>query len=57
MFANAKAWSASYGVNLAETSWHDLGIHPHKSKREAAGEGDVTREPRKSQPTKSTLEQ
>jgi hypothetical protein len=57
MFANAKAWSASYGVNLAETSWHDLGIHPHKGKREAAGEGDVTREPRKSQPTKSTLEQ
>jgi hypothetical protein len=35
-----------YDVNLAETSWHDLGIHPHKNKRKAAAKGAASRESR-----------
>jgi hypothetical protein len=27
-FANIEKAANYYGVNLAETSWHDLGIHP-----------------------------
>ena len=29
-FANIEKAAAHYGVNLAETSWHDLGVHPQK---------------------------
>ena len=29
-FANIENAASYYGVNLAETSWHDLGIHPQK---------------------------
>ena len=43
-FANIEKAANYYGVNLAETSWHDLGVHPQKSRREAATKGAVTRE-------------
>ncbi len=39
-FANIEQAANYYGVNLAETSWHDLGIHPQESKRKAATEGE-----------------
>ncbi|MGC2298743.1 MAG: DUF6582 domain-containing protein [Acidobacteriaceae bacterium] len=29
-FANIEKAASYYGVNLAETSWHDLGVHPQK---------------------------
>lgn len=29
-FANIEKAAHHYGVNLAETSWHDLGVHPQK---------------------------
>jgi len=29
-FANIEKAANCYGVNLAETSWHDLGVHPQK---------------------------
>jgi hypothetical protein len=32
-FANIEKAANYYHVNLAETSWHDLGIHPQKKKR------------------------
>ena len=35
-----------YDVNLAETSWHGLGVRPQKSRRAAAAKGAVTRERR-----------
>jgi hypothetical protein len=38
-FANIEKAANYYDVNLAETSWHDLGIHPQKNKREAAAKG------------------
>ena len=34
-FANIEKAAAQYGVNLAETSWHDLSVHPQKKRREA----------------------
>ena len=45
-FANIEKAARYYDVNLAETSWHDLGIHPQENRREAAAKGDVTRERR-----------
>ncbi len=45
-FANIEKAASYYGVNLAETSWHELGIHPHKSRKEAAAKGAARRERR-----------
>ena len=52
-FANIEKAASHYDVNLAETSWHDLGIHPQKNRREAAAKGAVTRE-RRAQSSEST---
>jgi hypothetical protein len=43
-FANIEKAASYYGVNLSETSWHDLGVHPQKNRREAAAKGVLTRE-------------
>lgn len=32
-FANIQKAARHYGVNLSESSWHDLGIHRQKGKR------------------------
>jgi hypothetical protein len=32
-FANIEKAAKYYDVNLAETSWHDLGVHPQKSRK------------------------
>jgi len=45
-FANIEKAAKHYGVNLSETSWHDLGNHPQKHRSEAAAKGAVTRERR-----------
>jgi hypothetical protein len=45
-FANIEKAANYYDVNLAETSWHDLGIHPQKNRKEAAAKAVVTRERR-----------
>jgi hypothetical protein len=45
-FANIEKAANYDDVNLAETSWHDLGIRPQKNRRAAAAKGAVTREPR-----------
>jgi len=45
-FANIEKAANYYGVNLTETSWHGLGIHPQKNRKEAAAKGAVTRERR-----------
>jgi len=41
-FANIEKAANYYDVDLAETSWHDLGIHPQKGKREANTKGALT---------------
>jgi len=45
-FANIEKAAKHYDVNLAETSWHDLGVHPQKNRNEAAAKGAATRERR-----------
>ena len=35
-FSNIEKAASYYGINLAETSWHDLGIRPQRNRREAA---------------------
>ncbi len=45
-FANIEKAAAYYDVNLAEMSWHDLGVHPQKNRREAAAKGAMTRQRR-----------
>jgi len=45
-FANIEKAARYYDVNLAETSWHDLGIHSQEKRRVGAAKGAVTRERR-----------
>ena len=32
-FANIEKAAQHYGVNLSETNWHQLGVHPQERKR------------------------
>ena len=32
-FANIEKAAKHYKINLAETSWHDLGVHPQKKEK------------------------
>ena len=34
-FANIEKAAKYYDVNLAKTSWHELGIHPQKNRKKA----------------------
>jgi hypothetical protein len=45
-FANIEKAANYYDVNLTETSWHDLGIHPQKDRKKAAAKGAATRKRR-----------
>ena len=45
-FANIEKAASYYDVNLGETSWHELAIHPQRNRREGAAKGAVTRERR-----------
>jgi hypothetical protein len=45
-FANIEKAARYNGVNLAETSWHELGIHPQKGRKEAAAKDAATHERR-----------
>jgi hypothetical protein len=38
-FANIEKAAKHYDVSLAETSWHDLGIHPQKKKARSSQGG------------------
>ena len=42
-FANIKKAAKHYDVDLSETSWHDLGVHPQHNRKEAAAKGVATR--------------
>ena len=42
-FANIEKAANYYNVNLAETSWHDLGVHSKKNRKQAAAERVATR--------------
>ncbi|MGA7329342.1 MAG: DUF6582 domain-containing protein, partial [Rhodomicrobium sp.] len=42
-FANIEKAAKHYNVDLSETSWHDLGVHPQRNRKEAAAKGAATR--------------
>jgi hypothetical protein len=41
-FENIEKAAKYYNVNLAETSWQDLGVHPQKNRKAAAATGVAT---------------
>ncbi len=43
-FVNIEKAAKYYDVNLSETSWHDMGVHPQPHRKEAAAKGVATRE-------------
>ena len=45
-FANIEKAAKYYNVNLSETSWHELGVHPQLQRKEAAAKGVETRRKR-----------
>ena len=42
-FANIEKAAKYYGVNLSETNWHELGVHPNPHRFEAATKAAKTR--------------
>ncbi|HEY1653604.1 MAG TPA: DUF6582 domain-containing protein [Candidatus Tumulicola sp.] len=42
-FANIKKAAKHYGVELQESSWHDLGVHPQRARKASARKGAATR--------------
>jgi hypothetical protein len=42
-FANIEKAAKHYGVNLSETNWHQLGVHPNQHRFEAAEKAAETR--------------
>lgn len=45
-FANIEKAARHYGVNLSETNWHQLGVHPQQNRAEAAAEAVETKRER-----------
>jgi hypothetical protein len=42
-FANIEKAAKYYDVDLSETSWRDLGVHPQRHRKEAAAKGVETK--------------
>jgi hypothetical protein len=42
-FANIKKAAKHYGVELGESSWRDLGVHPQRGRKASAKKGAATR--------------
>jgi hypothetical protein len=42
-FANIEKAANFYDVDLSETNWHELGVHPQRHRKEAAAKGVETR--------------
>ena len=42
-FANIQKAAGYYGVDLSETNWHQLGVHPQPNREESARKGAETR--------------
>jgi hypothetical protein len=45
-FANIEKAAKYYNVDLSETSWRDLGVHPQQNREEAAAKGVATKRER-----------
>lgn len=46
-FANIEKAAQYYGVHVFETNWHQLGVHPQRSRRTAAAKAAATRRARR----------
>jgi hypothetical protein len=44
--ANIEKAAKHYDVDLSETSWRDLGVHPQRNRKEAAAKGVATKRKR-----------
>jgi hypothetical protein len=42
-FANIQKAARYYNVDLSETSWHELGVHPQRRRKEAGAKAAATR--------------
>ncbi len=42
-FANIETAAEHYDVDLSETDWHELGVHPQQHRKEAAAKAAATR--------------
>jgi hypothetical protein len=42
-FANIMKAARHYGVDLSESSWRDLGVHPQRNRKASARKGAATR--------------
>ncbi len=45
-FANIEKAAKYFGVDLSETSWHELGVHPQQHRQENAAKGVATKRAR-----------
>ena len=45
-FANIEKAAQHYKVNLSETNWHQLGVHPQQNRKEAAAKAVETKRER-----------
>jgi hypothetical protein len=45
-FANIQKAAHYYGLNLSETDWHQLGVHPQQNRKAAAAKTAATRRAR-----------
>ena len=45
-FANIEKAAKYFGVNLSETNWHQLGIHPQQHRKESAAKAVATKRQR-----------
>ena len=46
-FANIEKAAKHYSINLSETSWHDLGVHAQRNRKQAAAKAVATRQRKK----------
>jgi hypothetical protein len=46
-FANIEKAAKFYGIDLSDTSWHDLGVHPQPRRKESARKAAATRAKRR----------
>jgi hypothetical protein len=53
-FANIQKAARYYGVNLSETDWHQLGVHPQQDRKAAAAKAAATRRARAGRVTTET---
>ena len=53
-FVNIEKAAKYYGVNLSETSWHELGIHPNRHRFEGAAKAAKTRKRHKEERLRRT---